>query len=66
MIILEAIKGYYVEESVIFLIGDKVKVTGMEEGIIYLEGIDGWCKGIELSFSPRIVVESFKYLTSQD
>ena len=60
MIYLECIKGYFTEENVVFLEGDVVKVISVEEGMIYLEGIFGWCKGIEMSFSPRIIAECFK------
>ena len=63
MMILEAIKGYSTDENVVFLTGDNVIVNEMEEGIVYLEGVSGWCRGIELSFSPKIVAEYFKYLT---
>lgn len=59
--ILKAIKGYSTDENVVFLTGDVVRVIEMEEGIVYLEGITGWSKGIELSFSPKIVAEYFKY-----
>ena len=58
---LKAIKGYSTDENVVFLTGDVVRVIDMEEGMVYLEGEIGWCKGIELSFSPKIVAEYFKY-----
>ncbi len=63
MMILEAIKGYSTDENVIFLTGDTVKLIDAEEGVVYLEGVSGWCRGIELSFSTKIVAEYFKYLT---
>jgi hypothetical protein len=56
---LKAIKGYATEENVVFLTGDKVEVLGVEEGWIDLIGIDGWCNGIEMSFTPKIVAECF-------
>lgn len=58
---LKAIKGYSTNEDVVFLTGDIVIVNEMEEGIVYLEGITGWSKGTELSLSPKIVAECFKY-----
>jgi hypothetical protein len=57
--ILKAIKGYASEENVVFLTGDKVKVLGTEEGLVDLIGVDGWCNGIEMNFSPKIVAECF-------
>jgi hypothetical protein len=58
-IILKAIKGYATEENVVFLTGDKVEVLGNEEGLVDLIGIDGWCKGIEMNFNPKVVAECF-------
>ena len=63
MMILEAIKGYSTDENVVFLAGDTVKLIDAEEGVIFLEGVSGWCNGTELSLSPKIVTECFKYLT---
>jgi hypothetical protein len=60
MIYLQATKGYSTEENVVFLENDIVKVTSVEEGMIYLEGVSGWCKEIEMNFSPRIIAECFK------
>lgn len=60
MMLLEAIKGYYTEENVVFLTGDVVKVIEMEEGSVMLEGVAGWCKDVILDFSPKIVATHFK------
>ena len=60
MIYLQVTKGYFTEENVVFLTGDIVKVISTEEGMVYLEGDSGWCKGIEMSFSPKIITECFK------
>lgn len=57
---LECIKGYAHEEGVVCLQGDVVIFNGMDEGIVDLEGLEGWCAGIEISFSPKIVAEHFK------
>lgn len=61
MMVLECIKGYSTDENVVFLNGDTVIINEMEEGIVYLEGLSGWCKGIEISISPKIVAECFRY-----
>ena len=63
-IILKAIRGYATEENVVFLTGDKVEVLGNEEGLVDLIGIDGWCNGIEMSFSPKVVAECFLVYSS--
>ena len=56
---LFAIKGYATNEDIVFLKGDVVKILNTEEGWVNLEGIAGWCKGIEMSFSPKIIAECF-------
>jgi hypothetical protein len=60
---LEAIKGYATNENLVFMEGDTVKVVDVEEGMIYLEGIFGWCSGIEMSFTPEIIAKHFKYIS---
>jgi hypothetical protein len=62
---LEAIKGYSTNENVVFLQGDIVEVIGTEEGIIDLIGVEGWCEGIEMSFSPKVISEYFKYTSKR-
>jgi len=57
---LECIKGYAHEEGIVCLQGDIVVLTGTDEGIVELEGIEGWCYSIEMSFTPKIVAEHFK------
>lgn len=59
---LEAIKGYSTNENVVFLTGDVVKVNGMEEGSVELEGVAGWCKDVILDFSPKVVADHFKVI----
>ena len=63
-IILKAIKGYATEENVVFLTGDKVKVLGVEEGLVDLIGVDGWCNGMKMDFSPKVVAECFLVYSS--
>jgi hypothetical protein len=57
---LECIKGYSHEEGIVCLQGDIVVYNGTEDGIVELEGVEGWCDGLILTFSPQIVVEHFK------
>ncbi len=61
MILLECIKGYAHEEGVVCLQGDIVEVFDTDEGMVYLEGKMGWCAGIELNFSPKIIAEHFRF-----
>ena len=56
---LFAIKGYATAENVVFLKGDVVEVLGVEEGNVELIGVAGWCKGIEMNFTPKIIAEHF-------
>jgi hypothetical protein len=57
---LECIKGYSHEEGIVCLQGDIVVYNGTEDGVVELEGVEGWCDGLILTFSPQIVVEHFK------
>jgi hypothetical protein len=56
---LIAIKGYATEENVVFLQGDIVEVLGTEEGMVDLIGIGGWCNGIEMNLTPKVIAECF-------
>lgn len=56
---LYAVKGYATEENIVFLQGDFVEVTDHEEGMVYLLGVSGWCNGVEMNFTPKIVAEYF-------
>ena len=56
---LFAIKGYSTNENVVFLKGDVVEILGIEEGNVDLIGVAGWCNGIEMNFSPKIIAECF-------
>jgi hypothetical protein len=58
---LECIKGFADEDQIICLQGDIVVFNGIDDdGIVELEGVEGWCDGLILTFSPQIVVEHFK------
>ena len=55
-----ATKSRYTDENIIFMKNDMVKVIDIEEGMICLEGVKGWCEGIEMNFIPKIVGEYFE------
>jgi hypothetical protein len=57
---LECIKGYAHEEGIVCLQGDIVVFNSTDDGIVELEGIQGWCEGLELAFSPEMIVNHFK------
>ena len=57
---LECIKGYAHEEGIVCLQGDIVVFNGTDDGIVELEGIQGWCEGLELAFSSEMIVNHFK------
>jgi hypothetical protein len=58
----ECIKGYATKESIVCMKGDVVKFIESDEEIVFLEGVAGWCKGVELSLSPKTVVEHFQVI----
>jgi hypothetical protein len=60
---LECIKGYATNENLVFMEGDTVRVVDVEEGMIYLEGIFGWCSGTEMNFAPEVITTHFKYIS---
>jgi hypothetical protein len=45
--------------NVICLQGDVVNILEVGEGDIVVEGIEGWCEGVELNFTPKQFVEHF-------
>jgi len=59
---LECIKGMVDSSNtnVVLLQGDILKVIEVSEGEVVLEGLDGWCAGFELCFTPKQIVEYFK------
>ncbi len=58
--LFECIKGYATQENVVCVQGDVVKIIDMEEGNVTLEGVAGFCEGIIIDFSPKIMIEHFK------
>jgi hypothetical protein len=44
------------------MMGDVVQFIENEEGMIYVEGIVGWCKGLELNFTPQQFVDHFMFV----
>ena len=42
--------------------GDIVKFIESGEGDVYVEGIAGWCEGMELNFTPKQFTEHFKVI----
>ena len=60
MTYLECIKGYATEENVVCIQGDILTIDSMEEGNVTLVGVSGYCNGVFIDFSPRIVAECFK------
>jgi hypothetical protein len=61
MVLLECTKGYATEENLVFMEGDVVEVSDVEEGMIHMVGKRGWCNGVEMNFTPKIVAEHFKF-----
>lgn len=60
----ECIKGLATSDNVgvVVMQGDIVKFIGSDEGWVEVEGIEGWCYSIELSFTPKQFVEHFKVI----
>ena len=61
MKVLKCIRGIYDETNVICLEGDLVRVMNVVEGEILVEGLEGWCIGFDLSFTPKQIVSNFSY-----
>jgi len=57
---LYATKSYASDENLIFMKNDLVKVTSVENEMIFLEGVKGWCEGLEINLTPKIVAEYFE------
>ena len=60
----ECIKGMADSDNinVVVMQGDIVKFIESGEGDVYVEGIAGWCEGMELNFTPKQFTEHFKVI----
>jgi len=60
----ECIKGMADSENmnVVVMQGDIVVLNETDNGWVYCEGIAGWCKGIEIDFTPSQFTEHFKVI----
>jgi hypothetical protein len=60
----ECIKGLADSDNVnvIVIQGDIVVLNETSEGDVFVEGIAGWCKDMELNFTPKQFVEHFKVI----
>jgi hypothetical protein len=60
----ECIKGMATSDNlnVVVMQGDIVELFPNDEGEVLVEGIAGWCKGVELTFSPREFTTHFKVI----
>ena len=58
----ECIKGMATSDNITVVVmqGDIVELVSTDEGEVLVEVIAGWCKGVELTFSPREFVTHFK------
>ena len=46
--------------GVVIMQNDLVELISTDEGEVLVNGIVGWCKGLELSFTPKQFVEHFE------
>ena len=60
----ECIKGMADSDNVnvVVMQGDIVIFSQYSEGDVYVEGVAGWCTGLELNFTPKQFVEHFKVI----
>lgn len=60
----ECIKGMADRDNinVVVMQGDIVIFNENSEGEIMVEGEAGWCKGLELNFTPKEFAEHFKVI----
>ena len=58
----ECIKGMATSDniSVVVMQGDWVELVSTDEGEVVVNGIAGWCKGFELTFTPREFTTHFR------
>jgi hypothetical protein len=60
----ECIKGMADSDNVnvVVMQGDIVIFNEVNEGDVLVEGVAGWCKGVELNFTPKQFTEHFKVI----
>jgi hypothetical protein len=60
----ECIKGMADSDNVnvVIMQGDIVIFNEVNEGDVLVEGVAGWCKGVELNFTPKQFTEHFKVI----
>jgi|LakMenE01Jun11ns_1017448.scaffolds.fasta_scaffold8207268_2 hypothetical protein len=56
----KCIKGLATDENVVIMQNDEVEFISHEEGDILVIGIKGWCEVMELTFTPKQLVEHFE------
>jgi hypothetical protein len=56
----KCIKGLATEENVVIMQNDEVKFISHDEGDVLVIGTNGWCDGMELTFTPKQLVEHFE------
>ena len=60
MMKFKCIKGLATEENVVIMQNDEVKFISHDEGDVLVIGTNGWCDGMELTFTPKQLVEHFE------
>jgi hypothetical protein len=54
------------QEEIVCLQGDIIVFNGNnKDEILIFEGVEGWCEGIKLHLTPKIVAEHFKFKTNR-
>jgi len=56
----KCIKGLATDENVVIMQNDEVEFISHEGGDILVIGIKGWCEVMELTFTPKQLVEHFE------
>ena len=60
----ECIKGMADSDDIYVIVmqGDIVTFNGYDIGDVCVEGVAGWCRGLELNFTPKQFAEHFKVI----
>jgi hypothetical protein len=58
----ECIKGMATSDniSVVVMQGDIVELVSTDEGDVFVNGVAGWCNGLELTFTPGEFTTHFR------